>query len=95
MTRAMLFATLLLTGCVPDLQAADPQPPGPGSDGGGCTSASLQELVGQPATVLETMRFGRGVRIIRPGMPVTTDYQPDRLNIEINAAEVIFRVSCG
>jgi hypothetical protein len=40
------------------------------------------------------MRFGQEVRILRPGMAVTADYVPTRLNIEIDAAETIVRVSC-
>jgi len=35
------------------------------------------------------------VRVIRPGMAVTMDYVPERLNIDIDAAEVISGVRCG
>jgi hypothetical protein len=52
-------------------------------------------LVGQSATVLETMKFAQPVRILRPGMAVTMDYRPDRLNIEIDAQEKIARVHCS
>ena len=41
------------------------------------------------------MMFSNTVRIIRPGMAVTMDYAPQRLNIEVNAAEIITRVHCG
>jgi hypothetical protein len=41
------------------------------------------------------MRFGTPTRIIRPGMAVTMDFAPARLNIDINAAETITRVHCG
>jgi hypothetical protein len=60
-----------------------------------CGAADLQDLVGRSAKVLETMRFGSEVRIIRPGMAVTMDYREDRLNIEIDDKETIARVACG
>jgi hypothetical protein len=41
------------------------------------------------------MRFSQQVRVIRPGQAVTMDYSPARLNIEVNGAERISRVSCG
>lgn len=81
-------ALILLAACV------EPPPVAmPAEDA--CGAAGLQGLVGQPATVLQTMRFGVQTRIIRPGMAVTMDYRADRLNIEIDAAEVIARVACG
>lgn len=67
-----------------------PKPPA-----GSCGADALQGLVGQPAGVLETMRFGQVVRVIHPGMAVTMDYSPDRLNIEVDADKIISRVSCG
>ncbi len=60
-----------------------------------CGADELQDLVGQPATRLETMRFGTEVRVIHPGMAVTMDYSAGRLNIEIDAAGSIARVFCG
>lgn len=62
---------------------------------GSCGAAELQSLVGQPAAVLQTMRFAGPVRVLRPGEAVTMDYSAGRLNIEIDAAEVIARVACG
>lgn len=60
-----------------------------------CGAEEMQGLVGKSAKVLETMRFAHTVRILRPGMAVTMDYSAERLNIEVNEAEVIKRVSCG
>lgn len=81
-------ALILLAACVEEPPVAIP-----GDDA--CGASALQSLVGQPAAVLETMRFAGPTRVIRPGMAVTMDYSPDRLNIEIDAAEVIARVVCG
>lgn len=60
-----------------------------------CGASALQGLVGKPGTVLETMRFDKPLRVLRPGMAVTMDYSAERLNIELNDANVISRVSCG
>ena len=60
-----------------------------------CGASGLQALVGQPATVLETMRFAQPIRVITPDMAVTMDFNAERLNIEIDEAKLISRVACG
>jgi hypothetical protein len=79
------------------LAACEPLPPGPPPlpPPDACGAAALQGLLGQPASVLQTLRFAAPVRVIRPGMAVTMDYSAERLNIEIDAAEIIARVTCG
>ncbi|EEW26764.1 I78 family peptidase inhibitor [Rhodobacter ferrooxidans] len=84
-----MTVALLTAGCV--VEAPPPMP----DMSPNCGAADLQGLVGQPASVLQTMRFAKPTRIIRPGMAVTMDYSPDRLNIEIDSAERIIRVACG
>ena len=92
MVRALgILAAMLLAACQPGM------PDGAGPDS--CGAAVLQGLVGQPATVLDRMKFAGPTRILRPGMAVTMDYSPSRLNIEIDGeldgAERIARVQCG
>ncbi|MFN3723543.1 MAG: I78 family peptidase inhibitor [Paracoccaceae bacterium] len=85
----------VLAGCVVALLAAC-QPVTPeGPDLATCGAGALQGLVGQPASVLQTMKFGQETRIIRPDTAVTMDYRADRLNIEIDRAERISRVHCS
>ncbi|NJM82004.1 MAG: hypothetical protein HC844_05425 [Tabrizicola sp.] len=81
----LLGACLALSACVPESEAAE----------GSCGADALQHLVGQSETVLQAMRFGVTTRVIRPGMPVTMDYNPGRLNIRIGENGLIDRVSCG
>lgn len=88
----LLALPVALMGCVPE-PAPPVTDPMPVEDA--CGASGLQDLVGQSAKKLEVMRFAQKVRIIRPGMAVTMDYSAERLNIEVNAAEVISRVSCG
>ncbi len=94
MTRFALLFPLLIAACV-EAEAppvADVLPPDTAQS---CGADALQDLVGRPATVLHTMKFGTQTRIIRPGMAVTMDHRIDRLNITIDAAEMISRVACG
>ena len=88
----LLALPIALMACIPE-----PQPPvtNPTAVEDACGANGLQDLVGQSAKKLEVLRFAHSVRMIRPGMAVTMDYSAERLNIEINAAEVITRVSCG
>ncbi len=87
----LAFAACVESESPPDPGVIDPPMPPVGA----CGAPQLQDLVGRPASVLETMKFGTETRIIRPGMAVTMDYREDRLNIEIDADEVISRVVCG
>ncbi|MBN2630302.1 MAG: hypothetical protein JXR75_07165 [Rhodobacteraceae bacterium] len=87
---ATVLAGLVLAGCQPEVLPEVL----PGPDLATCGADGLQGLVGQPAAVLQGMTFGQSTRILRPGMAVTMDYRPDRLNIDIDAAERIVRVHC-
>ncbi|HMO07185.1 MAG TPA: I78 family peptidase inhibitor [Paracoccaceae bacterium] len=86
----LLSAALVLSACTIETPAVPIPEPGPS-----CGAEGLQGLVGQHSRVLQTMRFAVPVRVIRPGMAVTTDYREDRLNIEVDARERITRVYCG
>lgn len=60
-----------------------------------CHANELQHLVGQPRSVLHTMRFSQTTRIEEPGMAYTMDYSEDRLRIQIGEDGKIRRVLCG
>lgn len=84
-----LALAAMLSACV----VVAPQPgPQPAND---CGASGYQRLVGQDATVLRRMQFGRPVRVIEPGMAVTMDYAPERLNFWIDKNGMIERVTCG
>lgn len=89
---AGLGLALAVTACVP-VEAPDPGPaPGPVNQ---CGALDLQYLVGAPAAQLDTIRFNKPVRVIYPDTAVTMDYNPDRLNFEIDRTGRIARVICG
>lgn len=60
-----------------------------------CGAYDLQYLVGAPDRVLETMRFNKAVRIIQPYSAVTMDYNPERINFELDRYNMITRIFCG
>jgi hypothetical protein len=88
MKRLTITALLVLAACEPVVPAEEPS-------ADACGASGLQDLVGQPKSVLAAMTFPAPTRVIEPGMAVTLDFRADRLNIETNAAELIARVYCG
>lgn len=74
--------------------AADPAPP-TADAGDTCNMAQYASLVGKPASDPETPPAGPTVRHIGPDTQVTMDFQPTRLNLDINAEGIITGVRCG
>lgn len=84
-----LAAVIALAACEPI--PAQPQPdPTPDE----CRASSYQGLLGQPVSVLASMTFPIGTRQIGPNDAVTSDFRPDRLNIEYGATARIEKISC-
>lgn len=89
MTRLipLLALPLLLAGCMPTA---------PVPDSGACGADALAaEFVGRDASALFATTFAIPVRFIRPGDPITEDFNPSRANFDIDANEVVTRVWCG
>lgn len=93
MRALALLALLPLAACAAQAPDGPRGPRLPPEDS--CGAAQLQGLIGQKASVLETMRFAGPVRVIKPGMAVTMDHSPMRLNISLDADGTIIRLSCG
>lgn len=83
-----LVPLLALAACVQPETPAEP----PAADA--CGASKYEGLIGQPAAVLDNMTFAAGTRIIQPNSPVTMDFRPDRLNVEISKNGRIDKVSC-
>ncbi|MEX6503546.1 I78 family peptidase inhibitor [Pseudomonas zhanjiangensis] len=65
-----------------------------------CRAEAVPGLLGKQATAerVEQARLQTGaksVRVLAPGDAVTLDYNRHRLNIDIDEAEMIRRISCG
>lgn len=78
------------------LAACEPMPvePPPFEAPDDCRASAYQGLVGQPISVLAAMTFPIGTRQIGPDDAVTSDFRPERLNIEYGRAGRIEKVSC-
>jgi hypothetical protein len=87
------LAVLLLAGC-----ASPPMPlppPGQGQDLAPCGAIGLQGLVGEPLARLPVVPRAQGVRLLRPGDPVTEDFSATRLNVTLDGNDIIAALTCG
>lgn len=60
-----------------------------------CGAADKQAMVGTHAPGLTAVSIGQTVRIVRPASRPPADHDPRRLNIEVDASEVVVAVYCG
>ncbi|WP_339526475.1 I78 family peptidase inhibitor [Pseudomonas sp. EA_35y_Pfl2_R111] len=91
-----LLLLVALTGCG-SRDTASEQAAEPPSE---CTAEAVQTMLGQFAsaeTVEQTRRQAGAekVRVLAPGDAATMDYNPQRLNIDIDESEAIIRLTCG
>lgn len=91
MIRSVLILTVpvLLSACVQTVSPVSKQP-----EKMGCAGAGFQGLVGQPQAALSALRLPQGTRVIGPDQPVTMDFRPDRMNVEIGPDGRIARIGC-
>ena len=104
-TMGLLLATTV--GCAPATPAGGASPPAgtaapatPAPVGGTCNAAPAQFAVGQLNTpaLLEQARVRSGARLARaipPGLAVTMEFNPERLNLTLDAAGRVTQVNCG
>ncbi|MDZ4762160.1 MAG: I78 family peptidase inhibitor [Alphaproteobacteria bacterium] len=60
-----------------------------------CNAAQYAPMVGEPAGLVGIPPASPSVRHIRPDTEVTMDFRADRLNIDINADDMITGFRCG
>jgi len=96
---ALLLPVLLLAACAggraPERIQAMPGPSVPPQPPGTCSAGAHAALVGRDATALERVLILGPVRVIRPGMAVTRDLRPGRINFDVGDAGRIARIWCG
>ena len=104
------FSALPLIAVLAACASTPPEPPATGAVTGGnqparagtgkCNADAVQWAIGQPNNQANFDRIwkesGAGlVRPISPNQAVTMDYREDRVNIHLDAANKIVRISCG
>lgn len=92
------FTALMLSACTATSPPmADPMPPQTAS----CNAeAAKPAAIGKPATaeVVEQARHDAGARmtrVLKPGQRVTMEYAEGRLNIDVDAHNVVINLRCG
>jgi hypothetical protein len=98
MKTALLALAFALAGCgvLPPIGPISPDRPPEGT----CSTERLPRLVGRAGTPelgAEAQRRSGAARLrwIRPGDMVTMDFSPQRLNIYLDAQDVVERLACG
>ncbi len=91
--RNLPLAAVLLAACSHAEPPAKYVPPERPDDS--CNSAPYREYVGQPVSVLDDLVIPDPKRIIPMGAPATMDYNPVRVNFDLDAASNITRIWCG
>ena len=91
LTGFLLLAAL--TGC-------SSSPDAEHSRGGECNVSHLQNMLGKQidrkvVDELQEDANANSVRVLAPGDITTMDFNPQRLNIDIDDSETIVRLSCG
>lgn len=96
--KPMILIALALGACTTTQQAGSERVPALAGDT--CDTSNLAALVGKPfSAALEAEAKKQSglttVRVIRPGMAVTMDFRPDRLNIDLDEKNVVTGFRCG
>jgi hypothetical protein len=60
-----------------------------------CAADAYQMLVGQPIGEVHTESLPQPLRVYGPDQMVTMDYRPDRMNIVLDADDIVVEVRCG
>lgn len=87
----------------PDRPHRPDRPDRPGHGGGSereCKSDRGQSMIGRAAddraiASIRRATHSRTVRVVKPGQPVTMDFRPDRLTVEVDHRNRIVSARCG
>ncbi len=93
----ILTAPLLLAACdAPNGPATAPRTAGTkvSNIDRVCAASQLSSFVGQNVNAVD-LSGNDPMRILPPGTPMTMDYNPSRLNVELDEAGTIVRFYCG
>lgn len=104
LSLAALLAATACTTAATDTPPTSAPVPAPWSDadiqsGKSCGADQLGGWIGKTATeetvaMLRQWRAGSDVRVLGPNSAMTMDYRPDRLNVTVDAGNVITGFRC-
>ncbi len=89
-------ALVLLAACseTPATEDAATQPEAAPVDLAFCQGVAFADSVGQPVSTIQAQLPERS-RVLGPDDIATQDYRIDRLNVYINGAGIVQRLTCG
>ncbi|WP_397378080.1 I78 family peptidase inhibitor [Pseudomonas sp.] len=92
---SVLTLLTLLAGC-----SSQPTAEQAAEISGACNVDTIRGVLGQTANAkrieqVQQQANANTLRVLAPGDVATMDYNPQRLNIDIDESEVIIRLSCG
>lgn len=81
-------------------QAAAPAAPPPPPPPPACDASGAQFAVGQPMTpqleaAVRARASAASARVLKPGQPATMDFNPARVNVDLDARNRVKAVRCG
>jgi ABC-type uncharacterized transport system auxiliary subunit len=93
---ASLSLLALLAGCSSQQPTTQPS----AEISGDCNVEQVHGVLGQTASSelieqVQQQANAKTLRVLAPGDAATMDYNPQRLNIDIDESEVIIRLTCG
>ncbi|MBL8543179.1 MAG: hypothetical protein JNJ63_05175 [Hyphomonadaceae bacterium] len=91
---AAILVLALLGGCTTSPPAAAPQTPDEATAQDSCGAARFRHLMGAPADQIDRAALPPRTRIITPGMMVTQDFSPQRLNIFVGVDGKVGSLRC-
>ena len=100
MTTLAVTSTLSLAACASQPVADAEAPAAPGTVAQQCNADAARNVIGQSATadIVEQARKAAGAaiaRVLKPGQVVTMEYRGDRLDLDVDDANVVTGVRCG
>ena len=91
----VILAMTAVGACGPTVPESGVPPRAEEAGPDSCGVADHEALVGQPLSAFDQSALDRPVRIIPPGGIVTMEYNPRRLNVDLDSASNIVRFWCG
>jgi hypothetical protein len=103
LTGACGATTPVLPTPIPDSGSSrqpSPNPPAPPPISGSCNATNAQWAIGEAASdqLLERARVAAGAgsaRFLQPNQPITMEYLASRLNLGLDAHDIVRAVVCG
>ena len=89
------FLPLILTAGLLQACTLEMPQPVPQTDLSSCHAVGLEGLVGAPVRLVPVNGDWSALRIIRPGEMITMDYSATRLNVRVDASDIILSLYCG